>query len=148
MLPQISMSLFRATRIPTEADMTNLYDTAFNLLIKSLEVNLLDERQGFLVKYLCDKNREILRELGVKTADTYRLITSKWKLIRHFWSRVSILDQSIGSGFMCASYIPLGDPLDKLKRLENEYNVDPHQATLYRAARILQEDAKASKKIM
>ena len=82
----------------------------------------------------------------MKTADTYRSITLKWKLIRHFGSRVSILDQSIGSGFICASDILLGDALDKLRRLENEYSVDPHQATLYRAARILREDAKACKK--
>ena len=47
---------------------------------------------------------------------------------------------------MCASDIPLGDALNKLRRLENEYNVDPHQAALYRAARILREDAKACKK--
>ena len=98
------MKLFRATRTPTEADKTSLYDTAFNLLIKSLEVNLFIERQGFLVKSLRDKYREILRELGVKTADTYRLITFKWKLIRHFGSRVSIIDQSIGSGFICAHH--------------------------------------------
>ena len=64
-------NLFRATRIHTEADKTNMYDSAFNLLIKSLEVNLLNERQGFLVESLHDKYREILRELGVKTAHTY-----------------------------------------------------------------------------
>ena len=82
----------------------------------------------------------------MKTADTYQSITLKWKLIRHLGSRVSILDQSIGLGFICASDIPLGDALDKLRRLENEYNVDQHQATLYRAARILRENAKACKK--
>ena len=102
-----------------------------------MDVNLFNERQDVLVKSLRDKYREILRELGVKTADTYQAITLKWKLIRHFWSRFSIIDQSIGSGFICASDIPLGDALDMLRRLENEYNVDPHQATLYRYARIL-----------
>ena len=138
--------MYELTGIPTEADNINQNDTAFNLLITSLEVNLYNERQGFLVKSLRDKYRGILRELGVKTADTYRPITLKWKLIRHFGWRVSILDQSIGSGFICASDIPLGDALDKLRRLENEYNVGQHQTALYRAARILREDAKACKK--
>ena len=81
MLPK---TMYELTGIPTEADNTNLNDTACNLLITSLEVNLYNERQGFLVKSLRDKYREILRELGVKTADTYQSITLKWKLIRHF----------------------------------------------------------------
>ena len=63
-----------------------------------------------------------------ESADTYRSIT--YKLIRHFGSRVVILAQSIGSEFICASDIHLGDALDMLRRLENEYNVDPHQSTV------------------
>lgn len=100
------MNNFKAQRVHSGKPRLNLYDVAFSRLVEQLEAPLFHDLSGFLVKSLRDQYREILRELGVKTADQYRSITLKFKLQQHFGSRVSILNQTCGSGFICASWYP------------------------------------------
>lgn len=64
----------------------------------------------------------------------------KLKLQQHFGSRVSILNQTCGSGFMCASGVPLGDALEKLRRLEADHMQDEKHRALRQAAKILRAD--------
>ena len=113
------MATFKAQRLPTgRYAQQNMYDIAFTCLVEQLERPLFKEMYGFLIKSLQDQYRVILHELGVKPADEYRSSTLKLKLQQHFGKRVSIISQSSGSGFICASTVPLGDALEKLKRLE------------------------------
>ena len=88
----------------------------------------------------------ILHELGDKTADEYRSSTLKLKLQQHFCKRISIISQSSGSGFICASTVPLGDALEKLKHLEVELHEDVKYHTLQCAAKILRADSKLCKR--
>ena len=79
----------------------------------------------------------ILRELGVKTADTYRSISLKCKLQQKFGERISIINQTGGSAFICGSSIPLGDALEELRHLEaKESQIDETQRIILRAAKI------------
>ena len=114
----------------------NMYDIAFSSLVEQLERPLFKEMYGFLIKSLQDQYRVILHELGVKTADEYRSSTLKLKLQQHFGKRVSIISQSSGSGFICASTVPLSDALEKLKHLEVELHKDEKYHTLQCAATI------------
>ncbi|XP_034038500.1 uncharacterized protein LOC117521252 [Thalassophryne amazonica] len=100
---------------------------------------------GFLVTTLRDQYRKHLHEHGVKTADKYRAITLKWKLEQKFSRRISIINQTSGSGFICASTVPLGDALEKLRQLEAAQYVDEKQRTLYQAAKILWADSQLCK---
>lgn len=68
------MDNFKVQHIPSGKSRLNLYDVAFSCLVEELEAHLFRGMSGFLVKSLCDRYRDILRELGVKTADQYRLI--------------------------------------------------------------------------
>lgn len=90
-------------------------------------MSLFQEKCGFLIKSVRDQYRAILLELGVKTADTYRSITLKWKLEQRFGKRISLFSQSTGSGFICASSISFGDVLEKLRLLELNRHVDEKQ---------------------
>ena len=78
----------------------------------------------------------ILLEQRVKTADINWSITLKWKLQQRFGKRI-FLNQSCGLGFICASYVPLDDALDRFRILEPDNHVDEKQHTLQRAAKIL-----------
>ena len=128
------MNAFKATRIPTgKSVQQNMYDIAFNRFVLQLEVPLFEES-------VRNQYRAILLELGVKTADTYQSVKLKWKLQQRFGKRISILNQSCGSGYICASSVPLGDALDRLKILEPDNHVDERQYTLKRAAKILRTD--------
>jgi hypothetical protein len=141
------MNAFKARRIPTvETTGRKPYDVAFTILVERLEVSLFHDQQAFLVKSLRDQYRQILGELGVKTAHNYRSITLKWKLVQHFGSRIAVLDRSCGSAFICASTVPLGDALEKLRQIEKDNNVDDRQKSLHHAAKILREDARKCKK--
>ena len=73
------------------------------------------EKRDVLIKSVRDQYRAILLELGVKTADTYRSVTLKWKLQQKFGKRISILNQICDSEFICALSVPLGDALDRLR---------------------------------
>ncbi|KAK1887399.1 Sarpagan bridge enzyme [Dissostichus eleginoides] len=134
------MNNFKAQRVPSGKPRLNLYAVAISCLVEELEAPLFHDLSGFLVKSLRDRYREILRELGIKTADQYRSTTLKLKLQQHFGGRVSILDQTCGSGFICASAVPLGDALEKLRRLEADHKEDAKYHALRQAAKILQTD--------
>lgn len=137
------MNIFKAQRVPTErSSQENVYNVAFAHLVEQLEVSLFHDMRGFLMKNLRDQYREILRELGVKTADSYRSINLKWRLQQRFNQQISFINQSSGSGFICASNVPLGDALEKLRQLEAEQHVDEKHQALYQAAKILRADFK------
>ena len=107
------MNNFKAHRItegplPTE----NVYDVAFKVLVEKLEINLFQNYEGFLIKTLRDDYRQLLHDKGVLTWDSYRSTTLKTKLQSHFGSRVSILEQTHGPGFICASNVCLGDAIE------------------------------------
>ena len=100
-----------------------------------------------MITTLKNKYRDILRDLGVTSPDSYRSSKLKSKLQNHFGNRVVILDQSgQASGFVCAASVPLGDAMAKLKQLEQQSQLDPKQETIYKAAKILREDAKLCRK--
>ena len=99
------MNAFIASRIPTGRSVQqNMYDVALDRLVEQLGVSIFQEKCGFLKKSVRDRYRAILMELGVKIADTYRSITLKWKLQHRFGKRISMFNQSSGSGFI--SYLP------------------------------------------
>ena len=100
-----------------------MHDVALDRLVEELKVSLF-QKCGFLIKSLRDQYRAILLELGVKTAGTYQSITLKLKLQQKFGKHISIINQSSGSGFICASTIPLGDAPEKLRHLELGRHVD------------------------
>ena len=107
------MTAFRATRVSTcRYTPKSLHAVALNHLVEQLEVSLFQEKYGFLVKSLRDQYRNILQELGVKTAQSYRSITLKIMLQKKFGERISIINQTGGSAFICASFIPLGNALE------------------------------------
>ncbi|KAK1874953.1 Phosphate-binding protein PstS 3 [Dissostichus eleginoides] len=66
------MNNFKAQRVHSGKPRLNLYAVAFSRLVEELEAPLFHDLSGFLVKSLRDQYREILRELGIKTADQYR----------------------------------------------------------------------------
>ena len=84
--------------------------------------------------------------MGVKTAQSYRSITLKRKLQKKFGERISIINQTGGSAFICASFIPLGNALEKLRQLEAQSQVDETNQILQRAAKILRCDIKKCRK--
>lgn len=140
------MDNFKATRAPSSRSQSKtLHETAFETLVMELEISLFQNFEGFLVQTLRDRYRQILATLGVSTSERYRSITLKWKLMQHFGSRIALLDQSTGSGFICASSVPLGDALAMLRQLENENNFDKKQECLLRAAKYLKSDIKLCK---
>lgn len=123
-----------------------LYDKAFDKLIDELEKPLLTESKGYMVRSLRDRFRSILKEDGVANPETFRSSQLKVKLCKYFGMKISIIQESGGSGFICASNIPLGDALAKLYALEKESKLDKRMETVVRAAKILREEAKACKK--
>lgn len=70
----------------------------------------------------------------------------KTKLQQYYGSRISILDESSGSGFVCASTVPLGDAIAKLKQFERDRNINKAEQTLIEAAKILRKEAINCKK--
>ena len=58
--------------------------------------------------------------------------------------RITILDESSGSGFVCSSDVKLGDAIGRLRKLE-QGNIGKRQDTVLRAAKIIQEDMKLLK---
>ncbi len=134
------MNNFKAQRIHSGKRRLNLYAVAFTRLVEELEAPLFHDLSGFFLKSVRNPYREILRELGVKNADEYRTISMKLKLQQLFGSRVSVLNQTCGSGFMCASGVPLGDALEKLRRLEADHMQDEKHHALRQAAKILRAD--------
>lgn len=140
------MNAFRAQRTPTVQQLkTNLYDIAFTRLVQQIDCMLFEEAQGFFIKSLRDRYRTILKEFGVKTADNYKSSRLKLKLEQHFGKRISIIRQSSGSGFICASSIPLGDALQKLQKVQADMHIDENDQTLQHAAKILRADCKQCK---
>lgn len=135
------MNKFKAQRVPSGESKPNPHDAAFSRLVIELEAPLFQDLSGFLVKSLCDHYRDILRELGV---DLYRSHALKLKLQQHFGSCISILEQTWGSGFICASNVPLGDALEKVRRLED--NMDEKYHILQKAAKIIRADCHKCKK--
>ena len=96
-----------------------------------------------MIKTLKNMYRDILDDLGVTNPDSYTSFKLKSKLQNHFGNRVAILDQSgQASGYVCAASVALGDALAKLNQLEHISHLDPKQETLFRASKILREDAK------
>ena len=57
-----------------------------------------------------------------------------------------MLDQTCGSGFLCASDVALGDAIEKLRKLEKENSENKNLCVLKQAAKILRDDAKQCKK--
>jgi len=141
------MDSFRSRRVSTgKSAQHNMYDIAFLHLVEEIEVPLFQESCGFMVKSLRDKYRSILKKLGVKTSESYKTTSLILKLQQHFGKKISIINQSSGSGFLCASSVSLGDALEKLRQLETEHCKDKKQHTLEKAARILKDDFKLCKK--
>ena len=135
------MNNFKAQRItegpiPTE----NAYDVAFEVLVEKLEISLFQNYEVFLIKILRDEYRLLLLDKGVLTWDGYRSTTLKTRLKSHFGSRISILEQTYGSGFICASNVCLGDAIEKLHKLEkmNSFGIEK-QKSLVTAAKILRD---------
>ena len=90
--------------------------------MEKLEISLFQNYDGFLIKTLRDDYRLLLRDKGVLTWDSYRSTTLKTRLKSHFGSRISILEQTYGSGFICASNVCLGDAIEKLGENELIWN--------------------------
>ena len=65
------------------------------------------------------------------------------KLTSHYGDRLSIISQTSGSAFICASNIPLGDALTMLQKLQVQ-DSDEH-TLLLNAAKLLRKDAKKCK---
>ena len=142
------MNAFKATRIPTQVSKGKKhFEEGFHQLTEELEISLFKEMNCYMITTLRNKYRNILCDLGVTSPDSYKSFKLKSKLRNHFGNRVAILDQSgQASGFICAASTPLGDALAKLKQLEQQSYLDPKQETIYRAAKILREDAKLCRK--
>ncbi|XP_030833483.1 uncharacterized protein LOC105441519 [Strongylocentrotus purpuratus] len=136
------MNKFKALRIHSGQPKLNPYDVAFSRLVDELEAPLFHDPSGFLVESLRDRYRDILMDLGVDKGNQYRATVLKQKLQDHYGSRISVLNQTKGSGFICASTVPLGDALDKLRRLEG----DEKHHTLLQASKILRADCEKCKK--
>ena len=66
------MNAFKATQVSTgRSAQSNLYaDVALNHLLEQLEISLFQEKCGLLIKSLRNKFQMILREVGIKTANT------------------------------------------------------------------------------
>lgn len=130
------MNAFKATRVPaSKTERPNLYDSAFELLFQGTETKLFVEKRPFLIQSLRDRCRVILASLGVRNSEKYRSNTFKWRLQQHFGNRVTVLDQSCGAGFLCASNIALGDAIAKLRELEKDKNESKELGILRQAAK-------------
>ena len=138
------MNKFKALRIPSAQSKVNLYEVAFSQLVNELETPLFHELVGFQVQKLRDRYREILQDLGVQAGDQYRSTSLKKKLQEHFGSRISVLEQTTGAGFICASKVPLGDALEKLRHLGDD--IDDKHDILLQAAKILRADGEKCKR--
>ncbi|XP_030850316.1 uncharacterized protein LOC105440428 [Strongylocentrotus purpuratus] len=92
------MNKFKALRIHSGQPKLNPYDVAFSRLVDELEAPLFHDPSGFLVESLRDRYRDILMELGVDKGNQYRATVLKQKLQDHYGSRISVLDQTKGSG--------------------------------------------------
>ena len=139
------MNAFKAARISTQVSRGGgLFEEGLYQLTQQLEISLFQDMMNcYMTKTLRNIYRYILDDLGVINPYSYTSFNLKSKLLYHFGNRVAILDQSSQvSGFISAASVPLGDVLDKLKQLEHISHLDPKQETLFRAAKILREDAK------
>lgn len=85
--------------------------------------------------------RDILEELGVDKGDKYRATILKHTLHEYYGSHILVLNQTKGSGFICASTLPLGDALKKLRRLEGD-DIEGKHHTLLQASKILRADCE------
>ena len=142
---KLCMDRFRNERIPSSKTNENKYDIAFNRLVDELEPSLFKDFSAFLISSLRDKYRDILVELGIETATRYSLGKMKVKLQKHFGDRISILHDTKGSGFVCASTVPLGSALAKLKSLEENVVKDQNDILLA-VSEILRADCEKCKR--
>lgn len=120
---------------------------AFHILTDRLEVKLFQNMEGLMIKDVRDQYREILHEIGVRTGNLYSATLMKDKLYKLFDERISFLQQTCGSGFICASTINIGDAVRKLQLLAKmvDHNYD---YIMHKAAQILRADALNCKKDM
>lgn len=84
-----------------------VYDKVFLKFMKELEGPLFNEKKDFLIRALRDRLRKLLDDHGVSYGGGLHSQALKVKLIKHFGSRIKIVDQTIGSGFLCASDVKL-----------------------------------------
>ena len=102
------MNTFKATCIPTQVSQEKkFFDEGFHQLTEELDVGLFKKMNCYMITTLRNKYRDILRDLGVTSPDSYRSPKLKSKFKNHFGNRVVILDQSgQASGFICAASVP------------------------------------------
>lgn len=111
-----------------------VYEKTFKLLTE-LEEPLFKKHTGFLVRSIRDRFRTMLEATGVKYGNCVRSFQLKEKLLKHFGNRITILDESGGSGFVCSSDVRLGDAIGRLRKLEQDGNVDKRQEAVLLAAK-------------
>ena len=124
-----------------------VYETTFKLLTEELEEPLFKEHKGFLIRSIRDRFRSMLEAHGLRYGNGIRSFQLKEKLLKHFGNQITILDESSGSGFVCSSDVKLGDAIGRLRKLEQEGNVDKRQEAVLLAAKIIREDMKLANNV-
>ncbi len=114
--------------------------------MKQVDAQLFDDANGIMLSSL----RGIYQsELGLGSRDPYKITRLKEKLIKNYGSRLTILEQSHGSAFVCSSSVPVGDCIAQMKTLQNAEDDSlkaGNRRVLKKAATILRNDAKACKR--
>ena len=55
--------------------------------------------------------------------------------MEYFGNTILILDQSGGSGFVCSSEIKQGNAMEKLLKMDENYNVDERQEIVFQTTK-------------
>ncbi|MES9880475.1 MAG: hypothetical protein ABW185_06285, partial [Sedimenticola sp.] len=144
------MDVFMNTRVPRgKEDTHKLHDEAFSELVKQVDAQLFDDANGIMLSSLRGIYQRELTKLGLGNRDPYKITRLKEKLIKHYGSRLTILEQSHGSAFVCSSSVPVGDCIAQMKALQNAEDDSlkaGNRRVLKKAAKILRNDAKACKR--
>ncbi len=147
---KLCMDVFMNTRVPRgKEDTHKLHDEAFSELVKQVDAQLFDDANGIMLSSLRGIYQRELTKLGLGNRDPYKITRLKEKLIKHYGSRLTILEQSHGSAFVCSSSVPVGDCIAQMKALQNAEDDSlkaGNRRVLKKAATILRNDAKACKR--
>lgn len=133
------MNAFKATRPRGGKSNQSNFDVAFEGLCNEIETPMFCKPQGFLLTQLRKKYESLLQTQGENIAS--RVQCTKMEniiILQKYGKRVPFIDQSVGTGFVCASSVLLRDIVQALHKLEGQSNEERHLKILKRAGKIIE----------
>ena len=133
------MNVFKATQPKTSKKGLSGHDLAFLDLCNEIEDRLFQRSEGISLSSLRDHYTTLLGERGVKLESRVKCLALRKKISERYGSKVSFLDQTSSSGFVCSSSVPLGEALKMRIDIQKE-GEGKEAKTLKQAGKIIRKD--------